>query len=61
MKNKLFNEIEFFEKTGLTESLRLKEQNDSVKLEDIEIITPQVLRRIEKNFYFFLKFGGNPF
>jgi hypothetical protein len=59
--NTLFNEIEFYEKTGLNKSIRERIKNDSKKLKDIEIITPKVLERIEKNFSFFLKFGSNPF
>ena len=57
----LFNEIEFYEKAGLTKSLRQRTKNDSTKLKDMEIITPEVLSRIEKNFSYFLKFGINPF
>lgn len=59
--NALFNEIEFFEKTGLNKSIRENTKNDSKKLKDMEIITSEVLNRIEKNFSLFLKFGTNPF
>ena len=59
--NSLFNEIEFFEKTGLNQSINQRIENNSKKLKEIEIITPQVLKRIERNFSYFLKFGSNPF
>ena len=59
--NSLFNEIEFFEKTGLNKSINQRIENNSKKLKDIEIITPEVLNRIERNFSYFLKFGSNPF
>jgi len=59
--NSLFNEIEFFEKTGLNKSINQRVKNNSEKLKDIEIINQKVLNRIEHNFSFFLKFGSNPF
>jgi hypothetical protein len=57
----LFDEIDFFEKTGLNKDLKKSVKNGSPALKDINIITPAVIERIEKNYSYFLKFGSNPF
>jgi hypothetical protein len=57
----LFDEIEFFEKTGLNKDLKKSVRNGSQALKDIKIITPEVIQHIEKRFSNFLKFGSNPF
>lgn len=60
-RNVLFNEIEFFIKTGLHEKIAKKVTNKNVPLKDIEIINDKVIEHTERKFINFLNWGACPF
>lgn len=60
-RNVLFDEIEFFRKTGLHEEIAKRVTNGSVPLKDIEIINDKVIEHTERKFANFLKYGAFPF
>lgn len=60
-KSLLFDELDFFEKTGLNMYSKKGIKNGSPAMKDQEIITPEVIKHIEIKFSNYLKFGSIPF
>lgn len=60
-KSVLFDEIEFFKKTGLHEEIEKRVKNGSQPLKEVEIINDKVIKHTSEKYSNFLKSGSFPF